>query len=380
MSGAERAAVPAGESLSDDQKLAWLRLIRSQNIGPATFRDLIDRYGTADAALEAVPELLVRSGSSRKIRIATKGDAEGEMTALEKIGATLVCLAEPDYPAALRAIDAPPPVLAVRGNASILQRDFVAFVGSRNASVAGHRFTQTLAAAVGKAGYGIVSGLARGIDAAAHLAAVESGTVAVFAGGVDVIYPHENRDLAKAIHDKGGALISEMPLGWKPRAQDFPRRNRIVAGMALGLVVVEAAKRSGSLISARLASEAGRQVFAVPGSPLDPRSEGTNHLIRDGAQLVTSADEILRDLEPLVERDRQSTFRLEEHGPPIPLESDPDESDRARLRSAIGHTPTDVDELAAYTGIAHGALHMLLLEMDLAGDLERHSGNRVSLL
>ena len=379
MNKADQLAPTQGIRLSDDQRIAWLQLIRSENVGPATFRDLINHFGTAASALDALPDLASRANSGKKIRIAAQSEVEQELERLAQIGGTTVCMGETDYPAALRAAEGAPPVLSVRGNTEILSRHSVAFVGSRNSSLAGVKLTQQLASQTAAAGYAIVSGLARGIDSAAHQASLSKGTVAVFAGGVDHIYPHENIRLSDEIVSNGGALVSEMPFGWKPRAQDFPRRNRIVAGMSLGLVVVEAAKRSGSLISARLANEMGRLVFAVPGSPLDPRSEGANHLIKQGAQLITSADDILHAIEPLANEPQQSIYTLDEGSETLELDSDPSETDREKLLSALGHAPTDIDELLRFTNIAPGSLHMLILELDLAGVIERHSGNRISL-
>lgn len=379
MSAVDQLAAKSGIRLSDDQRIAWLQLFRSENVGPSTFRDLINHFGTAAAALDALPDLAARANSKKRIRIAAQSEVEQELQRLAQIGGTTVCLGEADYPPALRAADGAPPVLSVRGDTQILTRHSVAFVGSRNSSLAGVKLTKQLASQTASAGYAIISGLARGIDSAAHQASLSQGTVAVFAGGVDHIYPHENIQLSDEIISNGGALISEMPFGWKPRAQDFPRRNRIVAGIALGLVVVEAAKRSGSLISARLANEMGRLVFAVPGSPLDPRSEGANHLIKQGAQLITSADDILRAIEPLANEPLQSDYTLDEGSEKMELNSDPSQTDREKLLSALGHAPTDIDELLRFTEIAPGSLHMLILELDLAGIVERHSGNRVSL-
>ena len=367
-----------GIRLADNQRLAWLRLIRSENVGPATFLELLKRFGTASNALDALPDLAAR-GRGKKIRIATPSDAERELENLTRHGAQIICLGEPDYPPALRAADARPPLITVKGNVSCLSRNTVAFVGSRNSSLAGVKLTKQLANHVSKADYLIASGLARGIDSAAHEAGLQNGTVAVFAGGIDYIYPKENIGLASAIVDQEGALITEMPFGIQPKAQDFPRRNRIVAGMSLGLVVVEAARRSGSLISARLANEMGRLVFAVPGSPLDPRSEGANHLIKQGAQLITNADDIIQALQPLSDQAIQHTYSLEERDVEDDL-TEPSESDRDRILSAIGHTPTDIDELIRFTSLEPGKVHMILLELDLAGRLERQAGNRVSLV
>jgi len=369
-----------GIALADHQRMAWLRLIRSENIGPITFVELIKRFGTASNALEALPDITRRS-YGKSTTIASREQAEHEFAAIQAIGGQIVCLGEPGYPSALHAADAPPPVLTVLGSTSILSQNAIAFVGSRNASLAGMKLTRRLAADVTSSGYVTVSGLARGIDSAAHHASVKAGTVAVMAGGVDHIYPSENEALARTIVDSGGALISEMPLGWQPRARDFPRRNRIIAGMALGLVVVEAAHRSGSLISARLANEMGRLVFAVPGSPLDPRSQGTNHLIQQGAQLITNADDILQALDPITERPAQSPYSLDEdRNASRDMESPPDNNERVRLVDSLGHTPVHIDEILRHADMDPGKVQMVLLELDLAGKIERHAGNRISLV
>jgi len=371
-----------GIELSDQQRLAWLRLIRSEKIGAATFIELIKRYGTASDALEALPELTARSGSP-PMAIASEQQAMAEMGKIQRIGGKLVCLGEPDYPAALRATDMAPPVLTVRGDKSVLRRHAIAVVGSRNASLAGIKFTERMVrdiaatSANGNPTYVIVSGLARGIDAAAHRASLQSGTIAVFAGGVDHIYPHDHAGLANSIVDQGGAVISEMPFGWQPRAQDFPRRNRIVAGLALGLVVVEAARRSGSLISARLANELGRLVFAVPGSPLDPRSEGTNDLIKQGAQLITSASDIAKAIDPIAAVPAQTNYSLDERRQPE-MVIETSNQQRQKLLGAMGYTPLTIDDLIRHTGLSADLVQMIILELDLAGNIERHAGNRVS--
>ena len=371
----------AGIVLTDQQRLSWLRLIRTENVGPSTFIDLIKRFGTADRALDELPALVARSGR-KSIKITSVAQADAEFAKLTNFGARLVCLGEPDYPAALRAADAPPPVLTVVGSSEALTRHAVAFVGSRNASLAGAKLTGQLVSGVAAADYVVVSGLARGIDSAAHKASLNTGTIAAFAGGIDQVYPEQNEPLAHAIIDQGGAIISEMPFGWQPRAQDFPRRNRIVAGMALGLVVVEAAHRSGSLITARLANEMGRLVFAVPGSPMDPRSEGTNELIRQGAQLITSANDILTAIQPIAQSPQQAPYSLEEvrhidmaSNSEVPA---PDFDQRALLLEAMSYTPVSIDDLIRHTGLEAETVHMILLELTLAGVVERHGGNRVS--
>jgi DNA processing protein len=365
-----------GVRLTDDQRLAWLRLIRSENIGPATFRELINRFGSASAALEAVPALAERGG--RRIRITPLADAERELRAAEAIGASFVALGEPDYPPWLRHIDGAPPLLAVRGDPATLTRPMVGIVGSRNASIAGRKYAMQIAAGLGEHGYVIASGLARGIDAAAHEAALAAGTVAVFAGGLDRLYPPENATLAGRILDSGGAHVSEMPMGLVPKAREFPRRNRIVSGLSLGVVIVEAAAQSGSLITARLANEQGRLVFAVPGHPLDPRASGTNRLIRDGAHIVTGVEDILDQISPMRDRAPEG---VEEPAPPDePLPDHTDDSDRTRIVSALGPTPVTVDEIIRFTGLRPAIVHLVLLELTLAGRIERHPGQRVSLL
>lgn len=372
--------------LSDEQRLNWLRLIRSQNVGPATFRDLISHYGTASAALEALPELAKRGGAASRIRICPVEDAERELMRCEKAGARFVAIGEPDYPPSLRHAEQSPPLLTVRGNTEVFLKKTVAIVGSRNASISGMKLTQRFARELGERDYAIASGLARGIDTAAHQASLTTGTIAVFAGGIDHIFPDENQKLAHDIVEHGGALVSEMPIGWQPRAKDFPRRNRIVTGLAKGVVVVEAAKRSGSLISARLANEMGRLVLAVPGSPLDPRSEGTNGLIKQGATLITCTEDILEALAPLDADQGEFVYDISEGEDAHPFETDKslttdaDEDCRHAIISALGPSPVEVDDIIRFTKTTPGQVQLVLMELDLAGRLERHTGNRVSLL
>lgn len=365
--------------LSDRQRIAWLRLIRTENVGPASFRDLVNRFGSAEAALEMLPELAISGGARRIARITTVDEAEAELETARKSGARFVAIGEADYPALLRRIDHPPPLLAVKGNADVLSRAPVAIVGARNASLAGIKLARMLASELGRHGHAIVSGLARGIDTGAHHGGLETGTVAVLAGGLDHPYPAENQPLADEIAGNGGALISEMPFGWEPRAKDFPRRNRLIAGLSHGLLVVEAALRSGSLISARLAGEMGRLVFAVPGSPLDPRAAGTNGLLKDGAILVTEANDVLQQIAPLTGRRTEPAEHLEEP-PDFGAVPPPAEDDRARLVEALGPTPVHIDEIIRHTGLHPAQVFMILLELDLAGRLERHAGGAVSLV
>ncbi|HEY8565417.1 MAG TPA: DNA-processing protein DprA [Beijerinckiaceae bacterium] len=378
--------------LTDAERLDWLRLTRSEGVGPRTFRALLARCGSAAAALDALPAL-----ARRTVRVATRAEVERELAAARRHGARIVASIEPDYPESLRAIDSSPPLIAVRGAVEILARPMVAVVGSRNASAAGLTFTERLSRGLGEAGYVVVSGLARGIDTRAHRAALATGTVAVIAGGHDKLYPAENAGLVDAMLDAGGAVVTEMPFGWEPRAQDFPRRNRIVSGLSLGVVVIEAARRSGSLITARLALEQGREVFAVPGSPLDPRAEGTNDLIRQGATLCAEAEHVTTVLDPLVgtplphARPRGAFAEpLWDGSEDLDLSTGADETgDRPqagegepqdRLLTLLGPSPIAVDDLVRHSGLPARSVQTALLELELSGRLTRHADNAVSLV
>ncbi|EIM29550.1 DNA-processing protein DprA [Microvirga lotononidis] len=390
--------------LTDEQRLEWLRLIRSEKIGPRTFRALVNQYGGAAAALEALPDL-ARRGGRLMLKVCTRAEAENEMDAAARLGARFIAMGEPDYPKTLKAIDTAPPLIAVRGTASILARPSVAIIGSRNASASGLTFAERLSRQLGGAGYVVVSGLARGIDTRAHKASLETGTVAVLAGGHDRIYPSQNEPLLQAIVEQGGAVVSEMPMGWEPRGRDFPRRNRIVSGLSYGVVVVEAARRSGSLITARFALEQGREVFAVPGSPLDPRAEGTNDLIREGATLCAGIDHVTSVLDPLIASGPDLDRGAEEPHHVIGVEELWDELDLpdvlrppvrqvvpdpgfeeergdggADLIAFLGPSPVAIDDLVRQSGLSIRNVQMALLELEMAGRLERHGGNAVSLI
>lgn len=408
----------SGSRLTDEQLFHWLRLIRSENVGPRTFRQLVNRFGGAQAALEALPELVARSAQGRKIRIADPDEIWTELDKSKALGVRFIVASDPDYPPLLQQIDSAPPIIAVRGAASVLSRPCVAIVGSRNASAAGLTFAERLAQGLARENYVIVSGLARGVDHAAHRASLESGAIAILAGGHARPYPSEHAPLIETIVAKGGAVVSEMPLEWEPRGRDFPRRNRIVSGLSSGVVVVEAARRSGSLITARFAAEQGREVFAVPGSPLDPRAEGTNDLLRQGATLcgcpedVTRAlgaarpqgdlfgegDAVVVDDEPLWDEVDLFTLRESSHGfvaPPseamaqaTPVETpssaqarddgDATEDIRSRVLSLLGPTPVAVDELVRILDLPARDVQAVLLELDLAGRVARHGLNLVS--
>ncbi|KAB2730653.1 DNA-processing protein DprA [Brucella intermedia] len=383
----ESANSKTGTRLSDRQRLNWLRLIRTDNIGPVTFRDLILFCGSASSAIEMLPDLNIRGGSARPIRVMSMDDAERELETIERAGARLVGMGEPDYPPQLKNCEAPPPLVTIKGNAAVFSKPPVAIVGSRNASVIGARFTERLANDLGEAGFAVISGLARGIDAAAHRASLKTGTVAVLAGGLDRPYPPENLPLYRAIPEEGGVLISEMPMGAEPRSRDFPRRNRIIAGLSLGLIVVEAAERSGSLISARMAGDMGRTVFAVPGSPLDPRARGTNLLLKQGATLVTEANDVIEMLRPLAGSSAYPTDMPTQPDLLSPAMEEPEsyqpiatEEQRDIVIDALGPVPTDIDTLVRHTGLDTGAIQLILLELDLAGRLHRYARNQVALV
>ncbi|MBK3745479.1 DNA-protecting protein DprA [Paraburkholderia aspalathi] len=382
----ESANSKLGIRLSDRQRLNWLRLIRSDNIGPSTFRDLILHCGSAGNAIDMLPELSRRGGGRKPVRIASIEAAERELEHINRLGAQLIGMGEPEYPPYLKKCSAPPPLVTIKGDTAVFAKPPVAIVGARNASVIGVRFTQSIVAELGDAGFAIVSGLARGIDAAAHRQSLGTGTIAVLAGGLDKPYPPENLPLYREIPERGGVLISEMPMGWVPRAQDFPRRNRIIAGISLGLLVVEAAERSGSLISARLAGEMGRLVFAVPGSPLDPRASGTNALLKQGAIMVTHAGDVIESLAPLTRQ--TGTFDLLPEQPLLPIfEEEQDlalialasDNDRDQVVDALGPVPVDMDMIIRHTGLNASELHLILLELDLAGRLIRYPGGKIAL-
>ena len=365
------------------RQIAFLRLIRSENVGPITCRRLLAHFGDAAAALAALPELARKGGRRRPVRLCPPDEAERELDALEALGARVLTLDDPDYPSALAAIDDPPPVLSVLGDPALIRRRGIAVVGARNASANGCRLARRLAADLGRAGLVVTSGLARGIDTAAHEGALDSGSVAVLAGGPDVVYPRENAALYQGLRERG-AVVSEMPAGLAPQARHFPRRNRLISGLSLGVLVVEAAPRSGSLITARLALEQGREVFAVPGSPLDPRARGCNHLLRQGAVLTESAEDVLETLEGfLAERRIRPETRpaAAPEAPEIGRESDRDGASEARVivKQLLGPSPVLLDEVARQAQLSAAMVNRVLLELELAGRVVRHPGNRVSL-
>ena len=372
-------------SLDDRGRLACLRLIRTEGIGPVTFRELVNHCGGAEAALDALPEISRRAGRSRPLRPFPEAAAAAELERAAEVGANPLFTIEPGYPALLANIEVPPPLVYVKGAARLLARPAVAVVGSRNCSAAGRELARTLAHDIGHAGFVIVSGLARGIDGAAHEAALETGTVAVLAGGIDVVYPPEHRTLQARIADCG-CLLSEQPPGLEPRAKEFPRRNRLISGLSHGVVIVEAARRSGTFTTARMAAEQGREVFAVPGHPLDPRAEGTNALLKDGATLVTCAADVLDTLAHIIERPalRERPLTSGTLMPPVcaaaplppPLIG---HTERDLVVGALGVAPADIDALQRTTGLPARIVAVVLMELDLAGRIERHGRQLVAL-
>lgn len=374
--GAQRISM----KLSDAERLDWLRLSRAENVGPITFYRLIEYYDGAGNALKALPELAKRGGKKKPLIAPPLSDIEREYAALRKLGGDIICAIEENYPLALSSIDDAPPVLSYLGNPDWMHRSCLAVVGARNASLNGKKFAGKLSADLGAREQVIVSGLARGIDTAAHQGALQSGTIAVVAGGIDDIYPEENAALYHQIRE-GGLILAESPLGQKPFAQSFPKRNRIVSGLSKGVIVVEATMRSGSLITARMASEQGRDIYAVPGHPLDPRASGSNHLIREGATLVRSADDIMESLMEFSGHSmRDYHFRQISLAPPVDSYEEPPENSHDTVLEILSFTPIAVDEILRSCHLSIGSLQSILLDLELAGRIKRLAGNRIQLV
>ncbi|WP_291844350.1 DNA-processing protein DprA [Maricaulis sp.] len=371
------------------ERVTWLRLARTRGLGATGFARAMARYGSAEAAIDDLPAR-ARAAGRRNLDIPPVDRIEAELDQIDRAGARLICGFEPAYPALLAAIPDPPPALIMRGALSLLERPACAIVGARNASAVGLRFARDLANGLGREDVVIVSGLARGIDGAAHAGALAHGTIAVLAGGIDHIYPPEHAALHAQIAEQG-LLVSEIPLGRTPTARDFPRRNRIISGLALGSLVVEAALRSGSLITARYAAEQGREVMAVPGSPLDPRARGSNQLLRDGAHLIETVDDVLAILSA-ARPPIHDTGRLEENAAPdldVFVEDEPDSADSytdfepvatnplERLRNLLSPAPVSSDELARAAALPAGQVQALLLEMEMSGEIASLPGGLV---
>ncbi|BBF70290.1 DNA-processing protein DprA [Sphingomonas bisphenolicum] len=359
--------------MRERERFDRLRLIRSPRIGPVSYRQLLARFGTAGEALRAIPDLAARGGG--RASVADAGAVEKEIAQSRALGARYLLMGDPDYPVLLDQFEGAPPALILRGDTALASGQCIAMVGARNASAAACRFARTLAQDLGQRGAVVVSGLARGIDTEAHRGSIGSGTIGVIASGIDIAFPPENRDLQEQVATEG-LLITEHPPGVQPLARHFPARNRIIAGLALGTVVVEAAPRSGSLITARLAGEAGREVMAVPGSPLDPRAQGCNQLIREGAILIQNAADVLEAVGSIDPRMvRQGSFDF--IGEPVSI--DVAAQERAMVIALLGPVAVPIDELIRQSGLSPAVVQTVLLELELAGMLERHAGGRVSL-
>ena len=369
--------------MDQEEQINRLRLFRSENVGAVTFRVLLQHYKTAENALEKLPEQARKGGLKKALRICTRAEAEQEIEAVRKAGGGMVFLGTKEYPEPLAQISDAPPVLSFFGDKALLNRPHVAVVGTRNASINGKNIARHIAADLVKAGYSVVSGLALGIDAAAHEGALyaaneNASTTAVLGTGINVPYPDQNKKLYDQVREKG-VLVSEFPFGTKPQPSNFPRRNRIISGLAEGLVVIEAALRSGSLITANKALEQGRDVFAVPSSPLDPRAAGVNHLIKSGAPLVESAQDIIDHLTrsaPFTLNETQAEATRERIAPTVRTEEPTDEN-RRELLSLLDGSPVEIDMLIRETGLPADVISVLLVETELAGQLERLPGNKV---
>jgi DNA processing protein len=370
-------------ALSDREKLSRLRLIRTENVGPVTFRRLLERFGTAENALQALPDLARRGGKMKALSAYPADDAAREIEKIEKFGAKLLALGEADYPNYLAEVEDAPPLVTVMGHTGLFAKPALGVVGARNASLSGRKIAADFSARTGAAGFVIISGLARGIDSAAHEAALSTGTIAVVAGGIDVVYPPENKDLYKRICEQG-AVVAESPFGTEPLARHFPRRNRIISGLSLGVLVVEAAMKSGSLITARMALEQNREVFAVPGSPLDPRAAGANSLLRDGAHMAATAEDIIQVLRSLrLKPLRDPSGNPWQNGPGLfdaAPAREPEPALRNRILENLSPAPVQMDELIRALNAPVGDVLTVILELELAGRIERQAGNKVNLI
>jgi DNA processing protein len=368
--------------MNENNIIDWLRLIRSENIGTKTFHNLVDIYGNPTKALDAIPELAKKGGRAKNINICSKESAIKELEQIEKYGAKLVCEFDHNYPALLKHIDDAPPALTIKGNLSCLQKKSVAIVGSRNSSLNGNRFAGLIASELANGGYVITSGLARGIDGSAHIASLKSGTIAVVAGGIDVIYPPEH---TKLYHDitENGVIIAELPFGTSPKAQNFPQRNRIISGLSYACIVIEASMRSGSLITAKMALSHNRELFAVPGFPMDARYQGTNWLIQQGAHIVTTPKDVLQSINSLL--DIKQTAFLEEQkqifttNNNLPGEQDLSEA-RNILLNCLGSSPISIENIIEDFHLPSKSVMVAILELEIAGRIERLSGNRINMI
>jgi DNA processing protein len=360
-------------TLTGGERADWLRLSRTRGIGPITFFHLLERYGAAADVLNDLPSLAKKAGGKTEIKAPSLDEIKREIDATAKIGAFHLAACEPDYSACLAAIDAPPPVIAVRGRRDLLNQPSIAMVGARDASAAGRRMARDLARDLGQAGYVVASGMARGVDGEAHAAAMDTGTVAAIAGGIDQIYPPQHDQLYALLSERG-CIVSESPLGYVAQARDFPKRNRVISGLSLGTIVVEAAERSGSLITARFALEQGREVMAVPGSPLDPRCKGANRLIKQGAALIESVEDVLQAMQGISAPSFSEPFadRFDARDPDVPPAL------LRAVREALSPTPVRVDEIVRAVDAPHRLVLAALAELELAGQAVTHVGGTAS--
>lgn len=377
-----KKALQRGEILNftEETKLHWLRLLRTENIGPVTFYHLLNRFGTAEEALKRLPDIAHRTGRKTPLQIPSLKEIIKEYESYQTLGVHLIARPDPDYPEILGRISDAPPLLSVIGRVELLRKPMFGMVGARNASAVGRQMAEDYAEKLGREGMIVVSGLARGIDTHAHKGSLETGTIAVLPGGVDQIYPSENKVLYKTISEKG-LLISEAPLGTMPQANLFPRRNRLISGLSWGILVVEAALKSGSLLTAHFAAEQGREVFAIPGNPMDPRSRGTNALIRQGAVLIQSAEDILEEYQkhryaPLAEEEdgyneEQETFET--------ISDNVVEHAHQEISKALNQVPITLEDLCNVLHIPIGVTRIAIIEMDIAGFIDWHPGGKVSL-
>ena len=374
-------ASTANNALSEQEKLDWLRLYRTENIGPITFYKLLERYGDAEKALLALPGLGKKGGRKKPLTAPAMQAIEAEYEALKKVGGDIVTASCPEYPMALSAIDDAPPVLSYLGDITLANKSCIALVGARNASINGRKFAEKISRDLGARGQIIASGLARGIDTAAHKGALETGTIAVVAGGIDIVYPQENTELFHQIREKG-LILAESPWGQEPVARLFPRRNRIVSGLSAAVIVVEATLKSGSLITARMAGEQGRDVMAVPSHPLDPRGQGPNHLIREGATLIRNADDVIEIINNFSGNGLRDVLSTPQNFSINPVSNDDDVTEKTieDIAEQLSFSAITVDELLRSCQLSISALQMILLELELAGRIERLPGNRVRLL
>ncbi len=362
--------------LSESERLDRLRLIRSSNIGPATFRVLLRRFGSATRALAEIPSLSHRAGG-RRVRLYSKSLVKAEMDKLHHLGGKFVMIGDEDYPETLASLDHAPPVLSVMGHSHLIKKTCIAIVGTRHASASALSLTKKIAAEIAAENHIIVSGMALGIDTMAHEASLTTGTIAVLAGGVNVVYPPQNQGLYEQICATG-CVISEMKLDEKPRAQHFPRRNRIISGLSLASVIVEAPTRSGAMITARMAAEQGRLVCAVPGSPMDPRAKGTNRLLRDGATLVETGEDVLREIAPLLDRPLKEDRNLYMDDA-LPVLPDPQQDDYDRIISLLGPTAVGLDDIVRLSGLSASLVNVIVTDLELAGRVHRDLGGRVAI-